>query len=274
MRHISRNHPHKLIRITSQPALHYLVLKESAGMSHVAYLDHLLRDREQVAADLQHEKKVTTNIRSCFWLFVGLSVIYGLAMGSHSLIHGRPDGWKYALAAGIKLPLMFLLTLAICLPLLYVLNVLIGPRARFKVVLGLLVASIAVTGIVFASCTLILIFFMLSTANYEFIKLLNWCIFSVAGLYGVWFLRKGMMELDVSIPSESSTPDQAAAESKRGIGTIMNWWLVTYGIVGAQMAWLMRPFIGSPDTPFSLFRAQESNIYIEIVQSFGRLLGM
>jgi hypothetical protein len=222
-----------------------------------------------VAADLQDDAKVTQNTSACFWVFVALSMFYGLIMGSQSLIHGRHDGWMFALAAAIKLPLLFLLTLMICLPLLYVLNVLIGPRARFKVVLGLLMASITVTGIVLASCALIVLFFTLSTRSYDFIKLLNWCIFVVAGVYGVWFLRKGMAELEVPVGTE-----QAAAEAKRGAQTIMNWWLITYGLVGAQMAWLMRPFIGSPHSSFSIFRAQDSNIYMSVAQSLAKILGM
>ena len=107
-------------------------------MTAVGYVDHLLRNREQVAADIQDEAKVSFNTRACFWVFLSLSTFYGLIMGSQNLVHGNIDGWKYALAAAVKLPILFLLTLAICLPLLYVLNVLIGPRARFSVILGLL----------------------------------------------------------------------------------------------------------------------------------------
>jgi len=246
-------------------------------MGGIGFIDHLLRNREQVAADLQDEKKVSYNTRSCFWVFVGLTVLYGLIMGSQGLLHGRPDGWKFALASAIKLPLLFILTLAICLPLLYVLNVLIGPRAKFRTVLGLLVASITVTGIMLASCALIVLFFMLSTKSYEFIKLLDWLVFTVAGIYGVWFLKKGLLALNPvqsNLPVEEQPPIGETVDTRNGIGTIMNWWLITYGIVGAQMAWLMRPFIGSPDSQFALFRSQESNIYMNIVQALGKLLGM
>ncbi|MCL5105545.1 MAG: hypothetical protein M1133_15730 [Armatimonadetes bacterium] len=236
-------------------------------MNGIGYADHLLRNREQVAADLQDEKKVRSNTASCFWVFILLTVFYGLVMGSQGLIHGRAEGWKFAVASGVKLPLLFLLTLVICFPLLYVLNVLIGPRARFRVILGLLVASISVTSIVLASCALILMFFMLSTRNYDFIKLLNWFIFVIAGAYGVWFLRRGVSGL------APATGEDSSDETKRGTAAIMNWWLITYGIVGAQMAWLMRPFIGTPDAPFSIFRAQDSNIYISIGQSIAKLFG-
>jgi hypothetical protein len=236
-------------------------------MNAFSYVDHLLRNREQVVSDLQDPTKVAATTRICFWVFAVLTIVYGLIMGSQGLMHGHPiSGWKYALAAGVKLPVLFLLTLAICLPLLYVLNVLIGPRARFSVVFGILMASFAVTSIVLASCALILAFFMLSTKSYPFIVLLNTSIFTLAGLYGVWFLGKALYSLTPMVPEEAGTTGRG------NVGTIITWWLITYGIVGTQMAWLLRPFIGSPGAPFSFFRVQESNFYVNLVLTIGHLL--
>lgn len=226
-------------------------------MNAVAYVDHLLRNREQVVSEIQDNKLARPNTRVSFVVFVGLSAFYGLIMGSRNLIHGGPDPWKYAFAAAIKLPVLFLLTLAICLPLLYVLNVLIGQRARFTAIVGLLMASVAVTAVVLASCAPIVLFFMLSTKSYAFIKLLNVIVFTIAGGYGVWFLRRGMLALRPEVP-------EGTAVSPGGVQTIMNWWLITYAVVGTQMAWLMRPFIGSQE--FSFFRMQESNFYVHLVQ--------
>lgn len=280
-------------------------------------MDHLLRNREQVIADLQDSGKVEKTTWICFWVFYALTTLYGLIMGSQNLFHGYNDGIWYTLAAAVKLPLLFLLTLAICLPLLYVLNVLIGPRAPFKVIVGILMASLTVTSILLAACALILGFFMLSTKNYAFIKLLNVAIFTVAGLYGVWFLSRALCMLPnphiearkAEIPSvddprfrpfvPADTPkaesDQAISTSttattlrtleqansrfsvpegpQSNVGTIITWWLITYGMVGTQMAWLMRPFLGSPGLQFTFFRPQESNFYVNLMHTLGRLLG-
>ena len=262
-------------------------------MSSFGYVDHLLRNPKQVTTDVQDDKKVRYNTSACFRVFVGLSVFYGLVMGCHGLIHGRPEGWKYAVAGAVKLPLLFLLTLAICLPLLYVLNVLIGPRVGFRALLGLLIASISATGIVLASFALIVLFFAFSTSNYHFIKLLNAGVFVVAGFYGVWYLRSGIRQVSVDLtddedvrpsrlePGEQSElgpgelPELGPGEGAgKGTETIVTWWLVTYGIVGAQMAWLMRPFIGNPELPFAVLRGHGSNIYISILNSIGKLMGV
>lgn len=235
-------------------------------MSIIAYIDHLLRNREQVIAELQDTNTAPQVTKTCFKVFLVLTVVYGVIMGSQSLMHGHLYGWMYSLSTAVKLPLLFLLTLAICLPLLYVLNILIGPREQFKVVLGLLISSLAVTSILLGACALILGFFMLSTKSYAFITLLNVGILTIAGIYGVWFLAQAMRTLAPQIETESEEYEIG------NVRVIINCWLITYGIVGTQMAWIMRPFIGNPGTSFSIFRVQESNFYITIAHLIQRLL--
>lgn len=245
------------------------MISNSAAGGLFAYVDHLLRDREKVASGFRDQEDVRPNTWACFLAFVALAVFYGAIMGAHGLLHGGGDGWKFVLASAAKLPMLFLFTLAICLPLLYVLNVLIGPRARMSVVLGLLMSSIAVTSTVLAACAPIVGFFMLSTDSYNFVKLLNVGVFALAGGYGVWYLGKGLYELSPPAPA-----GQPPTPAQRGTSTIITWWLVTYGVVGSQMAWLLRPFMGQPGVPFSFFRAQESNFYINLAQTLGKLLSM
>ena len=235
-------------------------------MNIIAYIDHLLRNREQVIEDIKDPQKSPSVTKISFVIFVLLSSLYGLIMGSQSLIHGYSAGWLYSVGSAIKLPMLFLLTLAICLPLLYVLNVMIGPRAQWSTIFTLLMTSFSVTSIILASCALILIFFMLSTKSYAFITLLNTGIFTLAGLYGVWFLGKSLAQI------APVNPEPSEGAQRSNTKTIVRWWLITYGIVGTQMAWIMRPFIGSPGTPFSIFRPQESNFYLAVLKALGHFL--
>lgn len=237
-------------------------------MNTISYADHLLRERDLVSKGLRLDEGTRATTLACLVTFLTLSTFYGAVMGAQGLFHGRPEGWMFVLASAIKLPLLFSLTLAICLPLLYVLNVLIGPRARFSVVLALIMSSIAVTSIVLASCAPIVGFFMLSTDSHAFIKILNVFVFGVAGIYGVWYLGQG---LSVLSPPPVQVEDKAAPAGN-GTSAIKTWWLVTYGLVGTQMAWLMRPFIGDPNMPFSIFRQQESNFYIHMMETLGKFL--
>jgi len=54
---------------------------------------------------------------------------------------------------------------------------------------------------------------------------------------------------------------------------VFHVWLIIYALVGAQMGWILRPFIGSPDLPFQLFRAREANIFTDVAHTLFKLLG-
>ncbi len=49
-------------------------------------------------------------------------------------------------------------------------------------------------------------------------------------------------------------------------------WIVVFGLVGAQMSWLLRPFIGDPDAPFTWFRPRGSNFFEAVYQLLWSLL--
>ena len=54
--------------------------------------------------------------------------------------------------------------------------------------------------------------------------------------------------------------------------TVFRCWIVVFGLVGSQMGWVLRPFIGNPDEPFTFFRQRQSNffeaVWHEIVNLF------
>jgi hypothetical protein len=49
--------------------------------------------------------------------------------------------------------------------------------------------------------------------------------------------------------------------------------VVIYALVGAQMSWIPRPFVGAPELPFELFRNREANFFIDVFHTLGKLLG-
>lgn len=49
-------------------------------------------------------------------------------------------------------------------------------------------------------------------------------------------------------------------------------WILVFGLVGAQMGWVLRPFIGSPDKEFTWFRARESNFFASVFDQIVNLI--
>ena len=44
-------------------------------------------------------------------------------------------------------------------------------------------------------------------------------------------------------------------------------WLGLYIFVGIEMGWVLRPFVGNPDQPVELFRADSlGNAYVEVAR--------
>jgi len=78
-----------------------------------------------------------------------------------------------------------------------------------------------------------------------------------------------VMITDPSDPRYTGVPIPTAGALERVQGhvlgphtkTIFRIWVIVFGFVGTQMAWVLRPFIGRPDVPFTWFRHRESNFF-------------
>jgi hypothetical protein len=221
-----------------------------------------------------------------------LGAAYGAFMGIFAGLRGEHATWLQVLASAGKVPLLFLLTLSVSVPSLYVFSALSDSRLAFRDTLRLLLAAIAVNLALLASFGPVTAFFTLSTESYAFMVLLNVLFFAVAGFVGLAFLRRALGSVFGPAPAPPAAPPpqhapaaaahtlpqqpyvplprslSPAARSQR----VFRVWTVIYGIVGAQMAWILRPFVGTPDLPFSLFRPRESNGFMAVLRALGELL--
>ncbi|MGE3801242.1 MAG: hypothetical protein AB7H80_09495 [Candidatus Kapaibacterium sp.] len=48
-------------------------------------------------------------------------------------------------------------------------------------------------------------------------------------------------------------------------------WVVVFGLVGAQMGWVLRPFVGNPAIPFQWFRDRESSFFEAVMYALREL---
>lgn len=157
-------------------------------MKHFAVLLSLLRDRPDFIYDIRRNvkverKSVSLLISSCFFF-----AIYGAIIGSSS-------SWMQMIASAIKLPALYLLTLAICLPTLFFFDVLFGSRLRFSQYVALLMTTMATISVLLFSFAPITLFFLISVHDYTFFQLLNVGIFGLTGLVGTRLFYHGMRSL-------------------------------------------------------------------------------
>ncbi len=50
--------------------------------------------------------------------------------------------------------------------------------------------------------------------------------------------------------------------------TVFRLWVIVFALVGAQMGWVLRPFVGNPNSPFTWFRPRASNFFQAVFQTF------
>jgi hypothetical protein len=219
-----------------------------------------------------------------------LGLGYGLCMGVFSMTGGNHQPMQIV-ATMLKVPALFLLTLLVTLPSLYVFNAMVGSRLAFRAMLRLLVASLAVMLAVLSSIGPIVGFFSFTTTNYPFMVILNVVVYAVAGCLGLAFLLQTLHRLSlVQTPAAVviSSGDEIAADSTapastgpldpsgdhvlgRHVRTVFRIWVIVFGLVGAQMAWVLRPFIGHPNQAFTWFRPTGSNFFECVASSLKAL---
>lgn len=246
-------------------------------------LDELLRG-ERTRAEHLRLGMSTIPLRMFLAVTIVLGCVYGFFMGWYATSSSHPDAWKQVIASTVKLPMLFLLTLIVTFPSLYVFNALVGARLRFTATLRLLVAAIVINLAVGASLGPILGFFTLSTSSYAFMIVLNVALLGIAGMVGLWFLIGTLRRLNQIAVIETLEADAAArgappvdpafrAEKIGSANTIFAIWVVIYALVGAQMGWILRPFIGHPNLPFELFRQKQGSFFISLANSLRELFG-
>lgn len=213
-----------------------------------------------------------------------LGLFYGLCMGSFGLFQRGFSAVPQLTATTCKVPLLFLLTLLVTFPSLYVFNALIGSRLTLGSTLRLIIAAMAIMLAVLASLGTIVAFFSVSTTDYSFILLLNVVVFTVSGSLGMKFLLQTLHRLTLAQNAEDHLEAESAIEPggaldktdnqaiSANVTKVFRIWIVVFGLVGAQMSWVLRPFIGSPHVAFTMFRGRESNFFEAVGHALTHLL--
>ena len=277
-------------------------------------VDKLLRGEFTSSKSLRDDG-LAVSVRTLVLAGLVLGGIYGVFMGLFGALRSEGPSVLQLVVTTVKVPLLFLLTLVVTFPSLYVASALAGFPFRSKDTLKLLLVAAVVNLALLASFGPVTGFFTLSTESYPFMIILNVMFFTIGGLAGLIFLWKALNAVfeagdsepeaaspppvlpETSVPEksapETSVPEKSASESESEgespppaastsarppvrrtyapppqvssrvvrVKFIFVAWTMIYAVVGAQMGWILRPFIGSPGLPFTLFRQRDSNFF-------------
>jgi hypothetical protein len=263
-----------------------------------------------------------------------LAALYGACMGFFGVFGRAEPDFRFLLADALKVPLLFLLTLVVTFPSLYVFNALIGSRLGALDLARVLTAALGVHVAVLAAFGPIVAFFSVTTTSYPFILLLNVAVFTLGAGFAIAFLLRTVDRLALpSVPAAAPVPVPAAPTGEPGsapespvgapperapeapesavvadepehgsrrerdvradrperpvrampvrdgrvtdkkVRAVFYGWLVVFALVGGQMSWVLRPFIGMPYRDFAWFRAREGSFFEGVWKSLRLLLG-
>jgi hypothetical protein len=174
----------------------------------------------------------------------------GAAIGSYAC--DSLDRARLMLFAGIKLPFLLLASAVLCLPGFFVINAVAGLSHAFTRTLRAIVAGQAALALALVSLSPLVLFAYLSGVAHALALLLNALAFACASTCGQVVMHRYYRALILEDPRHRS---------------MLVVWVLLYALVGIQMGWLLRPFVGDPNARVTFFRPEPvSNAYLVLVQ--------
>ncbi len=214
-------------------------------------MPEFLRDPDEFFRSVQREENVKNKA-------ITLALVAVFSFMAYGFMVGLAKSPLQALSSSIKLPILFLSTMAFCLPALYFFSLaLLGTPLKMMQVLTVVLAGISVSAFLLLGLAPVTLFFVLTSGNYEFFQLLAVGFVGISASIGVYFLWRGMTLVET-----------ARNDGLKGLGQrILLLWIMLYGFVGTQMTWRLSPFIGRPDDPFYIIKPSRDNFYVDVIHA-------
>ncbi len=196
--------------------------------------------------------------RGALYFVVLSGALYGVTMGAFAFDGSR---WPQLVFSAVKVPMLFGVTMMLAIPIYYVLNAQRGVASDFRSVLRLLVEyqMRVVTVLVALAPITALLNLRAPETGYGWIQLWNTFAFALAAVLAQRKLTIAYQPLIRAQPKHRA---------------LLRSWTLLYAFIGIQMAWTLRPFVGSPQSPSTFLREGKlQNAYSEIFAIFAGLFG-
>lgn len=243
---------------------------------------HILRDQAQLFDRIRRADDLDGLIRQSLLTAIIGAAVFGAALGTYAQTPSQMA------ASTLKLPILLLGATLICFPAFHVLQ---SWRARAPLALRAGVAlqsvSLASVALIWGSLSPAVLFLVTSTQHYRLCQFLAVGVGAAGGVVGLSVLSAGYAALCESAASGEPAAGKSAdgapivtmSENRGRLRRLLTKdrplaaYLFLYSCVGGQLAWMLRPFIGSPTMPFQVFRAADpeaGNFFLMLL----RMLGM
>lgn len=187
-----------------------------------------------------------------------------LFLACYGFVTGLSHSLTQALSSAAKMPVLFIATIFFCLPAFYFFSLVLGTRLSIAQVTAVVFSAIGVTAFLLLGLSPITLFFVLTSDNFPFFRLLAVIFVAASGSVGVYFLWRGMAVVE-------SNADDSYSPLRR---LLLGGWFALYGFIGSQMAWRLSPFINDPNLPFEFIHPTRDNFYVDAARAFAETTGL
>jgi hypothetical protein len=206
--------------------------------------------RRRLLADLRRPDVLPLRLGYALLALALCGAVYGAALGAW---HGP----RLALYVAVKVPMLLIATAALTSLFNWTIGALLGLPLPLRQTFSLTVVPLAIAAIVAASLAPVAWFFAFALPPpsasqrtlHNIFYLVHTITLATAGLAGASKLREALLEL--------SGGREAVARAVRFA------WVAVYAFVAGELAWILRPFVGSVYLPVVFMRddALRGNVY-------------
>lgn len=191
----------------------------------LSMIDLLLRDREGTLARIRAGADLKPILATMVATIAVSMAIVGAALGSYR------GGIQIAYAA-VKLPLVLLGAAALSAPALSAIGAALGRRSRLSADLALVMSAVAFGALLLAATTPLILLGRSLELDYHRMIFATVLSFTVAGCATLHMIVRGV-----------------SAEQAPGWRAAVAGLCCVFALVGAQLAWAMRPYLVRPRAP-------------------------
>lgn len=211
----------------------------------------VLQNRDEHFEKINKETYADNIILAQVAMICAFAFFYGAIMGSYNSL-------LQAATSGVKLCILLFLTLLICFPSFYIVQLVLGSKVKIKQLAVMLLSGFLMTTTVMLAFAPIVLFFQLSGDNYNFLQFVHIGVMLFSGFFG---MRAVLDALRNSFAEAGIYP-------KIGL-SIFRIWVIIFAFVGVQLAWNLRPFLGAKSLKYEIVRQDtQGNFYSSMIRSF------
>lgn len=204
----------------------------------------LLRDRGRLFQEIEDGGDLGATVRRALLTAVAGAAIFGASLGAYS-----GSAWQ-VLAALLKMPILLVGTTLLTFPSFFVLQSWRAPRTLdWRRAMALLSTMLGATGLVWGALAPPVLFLVVSTRYYDLAQFLSVVVGAFGGVVGLAVLLGGYRRL--CAPHDGP---REVGSNPFPSGSFLVTYFAVFGVVGAQLGWMLRPFVGSPSLPFQIVR--------------------